>query len=43
VLRYQSLLDEVVGRLPEAIDGQKKAIMIDPLLARSYTSLGAQL
>ena len=43
VLRYQSLLTEVLGRLPEAIEAEKKAIMLDPLLARSYTSLGAQL
>lgn len=43
VLRYQSLLDEVLGRLPEAVKAQKRALMLDPLLARSYTSLGAQL
>jgi len=43
VLRYQSSLDEALGRLPKAIEGQKKAILIDPLLPRSYTSLGAQL
>jgi TolB-like protein/DNA-binding winged helix-turn-helix (wHTH) protein len=43
VLRYQSLLYEVLGRLPEAIEIQQKAITIDPLLPRSYTSLGAQL
>ena len=43
VLRYQSSLDEALGRLPKAIEGQKRAILIDPLLPRSYTSLGAQL
>ena len=43
VLRYQSSLDEALGRLPEAIENQKRAIMIDPLFPRSYTSLGSQL
>jgi tetratricopeptide (TPR) repeat protein len=43
VLRYQSSLDEGMGRLREAIESQKRAIIIDPLLPRSYTSLGAQL
>jgi TolB-like protein/DNA-binding winged helix-turn-helix (wHTH) protein/tetratricopeptide (TPR) repeat protein len=43
VLRYQSSLDEALGRLREAIESQKRAIIIDPLLPRSYTSLGAQL
>jgi len=43
VLRYQSLLAEALGHLHEAIESQRKAILIDPLLARSYTSLGAQL
>jgi TolB-like protein/lipoprotein NlpI len=43
VLRYQSSLDEALGRLPEAIENQKRALMIDPILPRSYTSLGAQL
>ena len=43
VLRYQSSLNEALGRLPEAIERLKRAIMIDPLLPRSYTYLGAQL
>lgn len=43
VLRYESLLDETLGRLPEAVETQKKAIMVDPLLPRAYTSLGSQL
>ena len=43
VLRYESLLYESLGRLPEAIEFQKQAIAIDPLRARSYTSLGSQL
>ena len=43
VLRYQSLLDEALGRLPEAIEIQKRAVTIDPLRPRSYTSLGALL
>jgi TolB-like protein/DNA-binding winged helix-turn-helix (wHTH) protein len=41
VLRYESLLNEALGRLPEAIEFEKRAIAIDPLRARSYTSLGS--
>jgi tetratricopeptide (TPR) repeat protein len=43
VLRYQSLLYESLGRLQEAIQLQKRAITLDPLRARSYSSLGSQL
>lgn len=43
VLRYESLVCEALGRLPEAIEFQKRAAAIDPLRARSYTTLGSQM
>jgi len=43
VLRYRSSLFRVLGRLDEAIELYNKVIVLDPLRARSYSSLGSQL
>ena len=43
VLRYRSSLARVLGRQDEAIELYKKVIALDPLRARSYSSLGFQL
>jgi TolB-like protein/DNA-binding winged helix-turn-helix (wHTH) protein/Tfp pilus assembly protein PilF len=43
VLYCTALLYEIQGRLPEAIETQKRAISLDPLQARSYSQLGYQL
>ena len=43
VLRYRSSLARTLGRQDEAIDLYKKVIELDPLRARSYSSLGFQL
>jgi hypothetical protein len=43
VLYCRSLLFELLGRLPEAIEMQKQAIAVDPLQAKSYSRLGYQL
>ena len=43
VLRYRSSLFRVLGRLDEAIELYNKVIALDPLRARSYSSLGSQL
>jgi tetratricopeptide (TPR) repeat protein len=43
VLDCQSLLSECLGNLQEAIAIQKRAISVDPLRAKSYTTLGYQL
>jgi len=43
VLRYRSSLFRVLGRQDEAIELYKEVIALDPLRARSYSSLGGQL
>jgi tetratricopeptide (TPR) repeat protein len=43
VLRYSSSLSRTLGRQDEAIELYKKVIALDPLRARSYSSLGGQL
>lgn len=43
VLRYRSSLFRVLGRLDEAIELYNKVVELDPLRARSYSSLGSQL
>lgn len=43
LLYCRSLLFELLGRLPEAIEMQKQAIAVDPLQAKSYSRLGYQL
>jgi len=43
VLRYRSSLFRTLGRLDEAIELYKEVIVLDPLRARSYSSLGGQL
>jgi TolB-like protein len=43
VLRYRSSLFRVLGCLDEAIELYNKVIALDPLRARSYSSLGSQL
>jgi TolB-like protein/Flp pilus assembly protein TadD len=43
VLRYRSSLARTLGRQDEAIDLYRKVIALDPLRARSYSSLGSQL
>lgn len=43
VLRYRSSLARTLGRQDEAIELYKKVIELDPLRARSYSSLGSQL
>jgi TolB-like protein/DNA-binding winged helix-turn-helix (wHTH) protein/Tfp pilus assembly protein PilF len=43
VLRYRSSLLRTLGRLDEAIDIYKEVVALDPLRARTYSSLGGQL
>jgi TolB-like protein/DNA-binding winged helix-turn-helix (wHTH) protein/Tfp pilus assembly protein PilF len=43
VLRYRSSLYRVLGRQDEAIELYREVIAVDPLRARSYSSLGGQL
>jgi TolB-like protein/DNA-binding winged helix-turn-helix (wHTH) protein/Tfp pilus assembly protein PilF len=43
VLRYRSSLYRVLGRQDEAIEIYREVIAVDPLRARSYSSLGGQL
>jgi TolB-like protein/DNA-binding winged helix-turn-helix (wHTH) protein/thioredoxin-like negative regulator of GroEL len=43
VLRLQSSLFRTSGRLDESIELYKQVIALDPLRARSYSSLGSQL
>lgn len=43
VLRYRSSLLRTQGRLDEAIELYSRVIALDPLRARSYSSLGSQL
>lgn len=43
VLRYRSSLLRTLGRQDEAIELYKQVIALDPLRARSYSSLGSQL
>jgi TolB-like protein/DNA-binding winged helix-turn-helix (wHTH) protein/Tfp pilus assembly protein PilF len=43
VLRYSSSLSRTLGRQDEAIELYKRVIALDPLRARSYSSLGGQL
>lgn len=43
VLRYRSSLFRTLGRQDEAIELYKQVIALDPLRARSYSSLGSQL
>jgi tetratricopeptide (TPR) repeat protein len=43
VLRYSSSLSRTLGRQDEAIELYKKVIALDPLRARSYSSLAYQL
>jgi TolB-like protein/DNA-binding winged helix-turn-helix (wHTH) protein/lipoprotein NlpI len=42
VLRYRSSLFRTLGRLDESIELYKEVIALDPLRARSYSSLGGQ-
>jgi TolB-like protein/DNA-binding winged helix-turn-helix (wHTH) protein/lipoprotein NlpI len=42
VLRYRSSLYRTLGRLEEGIELYKEVVALDPLRARSYSSLGAQ-
>jgi TolB-like protein/DNA-binding winged helix-turn-helix (wHTH) protein/Tfp pilus assembly protein PilF len=43
VLRYRSSLARTLGRQDEAIELYQKVVALDPLRARSYSSLGSQL
>jgi tetratricopeptide (TPR) repeat protein len=43
VLRYRSSLFRTQGRLNEAIELYRQVIALDPLKARSYSSMGSQL
>jgi TolB-like protein/DNA-binding winged helix-turn-helix (wHTH) protein/Tfp pilus assembly protein PilF len=43
VMRYRSSLLRILGRQDEAIELYKKVVALDPLRARSYSSLGGQL
>jgi TolB-like protein/DNA-binding winged helix-turn-helix (wHTH) protein/Flp pilus assembly protein TadD len=43
VLRYRSSLLRTLGRLDEAIEVYKEVVALDPLRARTYSSLGGQL
>ena len=43
VLRYRSALYRILGRQDEAIELYRQVVSLDPLRARSYSSLGAEL
>lgn len=43
VLRFRSSLFRTLGRLDESIELYKEVIALDPLRARSYSSMGGQL
>ena len=43
VLRYRSALYRTLGRQDEAIELYRQVVSLDPLRARSYSSLGGQL
>jgi TolB-like protein/DNA-binding winged helix-turn-helix (wHTH) protein len=43
VLRYRSALYRILGRQDEAIELYRQVVSLDPLRARSYSSLGGEL